>query len=264
MEDDTTHLTRNREVVWTALNKVFPTIVADKIYRHWFEKHGQESTIKVTSLIRDLEYDLGINSSETRGKLRIALYECLFKKDTVLKVVPEELNAVEETNTPSTNSLSDFDLLDPEADNFPVSNIMASTHIMANSHIMEAREKVPTIKETAENIVFHRLYDAILGLINKESNAVWVGITESISQHAGTIALSQGEKEIVRLWYLSPSQKSAPKLTTLAGKKTFIHMLYIGMCEGLGPFRADAILGEANTEVSTSSAAQHFSPDQFL
>ncbi len=232
---ETDQLVHNRRIVFTAIHRSMSAQDADKLYLYWHKNHGSKAKIEVIPLVQEFANTFGLDSS-VRSQLRTTLYECLHKDDVKLEPDPGEPGGVRyEDLTPTPN---------------PVADVQTTP--------------TPTKALTDEDIVFLDLYQAIAVRVRRESAASWDDTAEIVVEDLETRPLADATKQEITNWQAATNQATAPMLENLEEKSTFIHMLYIAMCEVLGPSSADHVLAQAKSDASLSSASQKFSPAKFL
>lgn len=231
ISDEIEHLINNRRVVFTALHRCFSAQDADKLYLYWYKKHGNAPKVEVIGLVQELASSFGF-SPAIRSKLRTTMYECLLKNDITLEKAPNEQGEK------------------------PLADISTSTNAPPVIN--------PAKTLTDEDVVFFDLYQSLAVRIRRESATSWDEMAEIIIEDLDKHSLSDLVKSEITNWQSTTNQTTAPTLSGLDDKGNFIHMLYLAMCEELGPSIADRILAQSKSDASLSSAAQNFSPANFL
>ena len=123
---------------------------------------------------------------------------------------------------------------------------------------------VPSVPLPAEQLVFASLIQAILTEVQQFHSAALADIRVDSLKALGTLRIPAPLKQQFQQSWLRPLQDNWYLAGTGAELAELTHLVYVGLCEAIGPVDADQVLSRAVRMAERLPEARTFSPRRLL
>jgi hypothetical protein len=220
---------RNRRAVYSALSAVCnERSLLEQAFFFWEDHYSQQGTFRVSQYIDALMQHVGLNQAQRR-ELSVALYAAMGKPDRGLAVVPAVLRRNPGPPTAVVTSTA------PPASPAPQSSaITIFAELLAQ--LVDGAIRARKLEDVLETLDF------------------------------GTAELTPASARAATQWaanQLREARSCAARIDA-SDRRSVVNVIYIALCEALGPVDADRILGQATQQAERLPEAADFSPRQLL
>jgi hypothetical protein len=235
----------NRRAVYSALVAICKERrLLEQAFGYWEAHFSSQGTFRVSQYIDALVNHVGL-SQEQRRELSVGLYSALGKADSELAVVPTVLRR---GNAPGN-----------------------AANLDSTQRLDTARAAtLPATPSTAANIPARSAGAAVLAglLIQLIDGAARAKQLDELSAAVNfpEADLSQPVMRAANQWHRGGFKETVPFANQVgeAERSRVVNIVYIALCEAVGPANADRILGQAVLHAEKLPEAIEFSPKQLL
>jgi hypothetical protein len=220
----------NRRAVYSALSAVCnERSLLEQAFFFWEEHYSQQGSFRVSQYIDALMQHVGLNQAQRR-ELSVALYAAMGKPDQALAAVPAVLRRDQ-----STAAVPGAQAATPK----PLTPQSSATAILGEllAQLVDGAVRAHKLEDLLENLDF--------------------GATE----------LNPASARAAKHWVanqLRDARGVAAQIVEADDRRSVVNVIYMALCEALGPVAADRILGHATQQAERLAEAADFSPRQLL
>ena len=220
----------NRRAVYSALSAVCnERSLLEQAFFFWEEHYSQQGTFRVSQYIDALMQHVGLNQAQRR-ELSVALYSAMGKPDQALAVVPVVLRRNQSAAAvPSTQAAT---TAKPRARQSSATTILGEV-----------------LAQLVDGAVRARKLEDLLEILD-----------------FGTTELAPASARAAQQWVANQLREAHGFAVQVAeaDRRSVVNIIYMALCEALGPVGADRILGHATQQAERLPEAVDFSPRQLL
>jgi hypothetical protein len=223
-----TLIEHNRRAVYSALSAVCnDRSLLEQAFFFWEEHYSQQGTFRVSQYIDALMQHVGLNQAQRR-ELSVALYAAMGKPDQALAVIPAVLRRTRDgAAAPSAPTAAR-----PSAPQSSATTILGE--LLA--HLVDGAVRARKLEDLLEILDFRQTQ-----------------LAPASARAATQWAANQ----------LREARSFAAQIVE-ADRRSMVNLLYMALCEAVGPVSADRILGNATQQAERLPEALEFSPRQLL
>jgi hypothetical protein len=221
----------NRRAVYSALSAVCSErSLLEQAFSLWEDHYSELGTFRVSQYIDALMQHIGLNQTQRR-ELSVALYAALGKPDSALATVPSVLRR-NPVSIPPVARAAQLVAAKPPAGQSPATIVFGEL-----------------LSQLVDGATRARKLEELLELLDFSSCEVGASSTRAATHWAAT--------------QLREARSVAGQIAE-ADRRTVVNVVYMALCEALGPAGADRILSHAVQQAERVPEAIQFSPRQLL
>jgi hypothetical protein len=222
----------NRRAVYSALSTVCnERSLLEQAFFFWEEHYSQEGTFRVSQYIDALMQHVGLNQSQRR-ELSVALYAAMGKPDQALAAIPAVLRRNQKGAATPTPAAAEI------AAGKPLVGLSAASAVLGEllTQLVDGAVRRGKLEDLIESLDFA---GTELGAASARAATQWL---KNELRDARAFAAQVAE----------------------ADRRSIVNLVYMALCEAVGPVGADRLLAQAAQQAERLPEAIEFSPRQLL
>lgn len=222
----------NRRAVYSALSSVCnERSLLEQAFFFWEEHYSQDGTFRVSQYIDALMQHVGLNASQRR-ELSVALYAAMGKPDQALAVIPAVLRRNQ-------------------------SGTAVPTPVAA-----AASPGKPMVGQSAASIVLGELLTQLVdGAVRSRKLE---DLIESLGFDGAELTAASARAATQWVTHELRDARAFAAQVAEADRRSIVNLVYVALCEAIGPVGADRVLAQATQQAERLPEAIEFSPRQLL
>lgn len=222
----------NRKAVYSALARTFDDrMLVQQSFDYWEQQFSQRKMFRVSKFVEELVTNVGL-LDEQRRKLSVALFADLARDESELPEVPK---VVQDAASPKTDEA------------------------------VTSSASEPVNRGDSATVVFSYLLTRMVEQVSKKDPALLRDLKASVKEMLSEHCPEEPVRTLVGRWAEDEFEPSLmPTGVAQSTMPQVVHLMYVSLCETLGPSQADRVLSRAKSAAEQLDQAEDFSPEQLL